>query len=86
MLQPDGAESIYEWSSDDASIASVSFTGKVTTKKEGTVTITVTTQNGLKATCEVIVLQPPVNINESMINNKIAVIENLINMTFDESY
>ena len=86
VLQPDGAESIYEWSSDDASIASVSFTGKVTTKKEGTVTITVTTQNGLKATCEVIVLQPPVNINESMINNKIAVIENLINMTFDESY
>ncbi|MGI6687281.1 MAG: Ig-like domain-containing protein [Christensenellales bacterium] len=44
------------WSSDDVNVASVDGYGKVTAKKRGTATITVTTEDGQKtATCFVIV-------------------------------
>lgn len=85
-LQPDNAETIYTWKSDDTSVATVSVTGKVTAKKEGTAIITVTTQNGLTATCEITVSKLPANMTESMINSKVTVIENLINNTFNKAY
>jgi uncharacterized repeat protein (TIGR01451 family) len=43
------------WKSSDSSIATVDSTGKVTAMKEGTCTITVTTADGLTATCVVTV-------------------------------
>ncbi len=44
-----------EWQSNDTNIATVSSTGKVTAKKEGTATIIVSSKNGKIATCQVTV-------------------------------
>ena len=44
------------WSSGDESVASVNTNGKVTAKAEGRTTITATTSNGVKASCELIVV------------------------------
>lgn len=85
-LQPDNAETTYIWKSDNTSIATVSTTGKITAKEVGTATITITTKNNLKATCEVTVLELPVNISGSVINSKITIIENLVNKTFNKVY
>lgn len=85
-LQPDNAETTYTWKSDDTSVAMVSTKGKVTAKKEGKAIITVTTQNGLTATCEITVSKLPANMTESTINSKVTVIENLINNTFNKAY
>ena len=85
-LQPDNAETTYAWKSDDTSVATVSATGKVTAKKEGTAIITVTTQNGLTTTCEITVSKLPANMTESTINSKVTVIENLIKNTFNKAY
>lgn len=85
-LQPDNAETTYTWKSDNTSVATVSTTGKITAKDVGTATITITTKNNLKATCEVIVSELPTNISENVINNKITIIENLVNKTFNKAY
>lgn len=47
------------WSSSNSTIASVS-SGTVSAKKAGTVTITATSNNGKKATCTVVVTNPPI--------------------------
>lgn len=52
-VTPNGATSTLTWSSSDTSIATVSSTGDVTGISAGTAVITVTTQNGLSATCKV---------------------------------
>lgn len=50
------------WSSSDSSVASVDNSGKVTARKAGTATITVTTTDGSKtATCTVTVSERPAN-------------------------
>lgn len=49
-----GKSSKVTWKSSNSSIASVSKTGIVTGKKEGTVTITAKA-NGVSATCKVVV-------------------------------
>jgi len=85
-LQPDNAETTYTWKSDDTSVATVNTTGKVTAKKDGKATITVKTQNGLTATCEVTVSKLPANMTESKLNGKITIIENLINKTLNKAY
>lgn len=85
-LQPNNAETTYTWKSDDTNIATVNTEGKITAKKEGTATITITTKNGLKATCVVTVKALPANISENTINRKITTIENLVNKTFNRAY
>lgn len=56
----------YKFSSSSSSIATVSSTGVVTGKKAGTATITVSTDNGKKATCKVTVVAPTkVTLNSS---------------------
>lgn len=47
------------WTSDDASIAAVDANGKITGVKAGTTTINATTAKGLKASCEVTVIEIP---------------------------
>lgn len=86
VLQPDNAETTYTWTSDNRSVAAVSAAGVVTAKEEGTATITVTTKNGLKATCNITVSKLPSNMSESTINRKITVIENLTNKTLNKTY
>lgn len=85
-LQPDNAETTYTWESDDTSVATISSTGKITAKEVGTANITVTTKNNLKATCEVTVKEIPGNVSGSELNNKIEIIENLVNKTFNKAY
>ena len=52
-LTPPEANTRYTWKSDKTDVATVSSTGLVTAKGTGTATITVTTSNGVEATCTV---------------------------------
>ena len=54
-VTPASSKEIVKWYSSNNKVATVSSKGKVTAKKAGTVTITVKTSNGLKATCKVTV-------------------------------
>ncbi len=54
-------QSPYKWSTSSKSVATVSG-GKVTAKKSGTATVTVTAANGKKATCKVTVKAAPKSI------------------------
>lgn len=54
-LYPSDAETIYTWSSDNTSVATVSQNGEVSGKKTGTANIIVKTTNGKTATCRVTV-------------------------------
>ena len=54
-IEPSEATPTLTWESDDTSIASVDQSGKVTGNNPGTATITVTTDNGLSASCVVTV-------------------------------
>ena len=54
-IEPATAEATLTWTTDDATIAKVTSAGVVFGSKEGTAIITVTTDNGLKAECFVMV-------------------------------
>ncbi|MEE1076755.1 MAG: Ig-like domain-containing protein [Acutalibacteraceae bacterium] len=55
VLTPDGATSKYTWSSSDPSVVTVYSSGLIVANKRGTSVITVTTENGLTASCTVTV-------------------------------
>lgn len=57
---PSDASSDITWSTSESTVASVSSSGLVTAKEEGTASITATTENGLSASCEVTVYKPVV--------------------------
>ena len=58
QIEPATAEASLTWTTDDATIAKVTSAGVVFGIKEGTAIITVTTDNGLKAECFVMVQLP----------------------------
>ena len=60
-VSPKGAEKKLSWKSSNTKVATVKK-GKVTAKKAGKATITVTTKNGKKATCKVTVKEQSQNV------------------------
>ena len=59
IVSPSGASAAKSWTSSDSAVASVSAAGKISAKKAGSATITVTTANGKKASCTVTVTPAP---------------------------
>lgn len=66
-LNPSTASAAKTWKSSSTSVASVSSSGKVTAKKAGTATITVTA-NGKKATCTVTVMDKKYKVEGKITN------------------
>ncbi len=64
-LRPAGTTAKLTWKSSSTSVATVTSSGKVTAKKAGTATITVSTPNGLRASCVVTVAAAPTKITLS---------------------
>ena len=63
------------WKSSDESIASISTTGELIAKKQGTVDITATSSNGKESTLKIIIEEKPVVTNNTMIKTS-AIIKN----------
>ena len=55
ILTPDNAKTTFTWSSSDTNVAMVTQTGLVTALAPGTADITVKTDNGISATCKVVI-------------------------------
>lgn len=62
-VTPSNAKHTLTWNSINPEVAIVSSTGVVVAKKSGTTNITVTTDNGCSATCEVVVPPNPSSIS-----------------------
>jgi len=80
-LTPVNSETTYKWKSDDTTIATVASNGKVTGKNTGTATITVTTENGLTATCKVTVRNAPQGADYRNANIRVKAIKDLVTET-----
>lgn len=74
---PADSESSYTWKTSDSSVATVSY-GKITGKRAGTATITVTTENGKTADCEVTIKSAPIELNSKNANNRASAIEAIV--------
>ena len=73
-LSPQGAYATVTWRSSDTGVASVSSSGLVTARSEGTAQITVSASNGLQASCSVSVYKPlPTRISLSQTSLKLSV-------------
>ena len=71
-FMPADAETVVTWSSDNEQIATVDGGGVVTGVAEGTAVITVTTENGLSANCEVTVIyNGPVDVTWEDVENSV---------------
>ncbi|MEE0929438.1 MAG: Ig-like domain-containing protein [Acutalibacteraceae bacterium] len=64
-ISPSNATATYRWACGNSNIASVSSSGKITAKREGTTTVVVVTNNGKQATCKVTVKKAPTSITIS---------------------
>lgn len=79
ILSPHNSESTYKWKSDDTSVASVSNNGVVTGRNIGETTLTVTTENGLSASCRVKVIEAKKGIDYRNANIRRKAVETLRN-------
>lgn len=69
-LTPSGATATLTWTSSDTTVATVDGDGVVYGVSAGTATITVTTSNGLSATCEVTVRDGNTTESSETVNNE----------------
>lgn len=69
VITPSNATSALTWSSGDVMTATVNDSGTVTGRNPGTATITVSTSNGLSASCEVTVAAAELNFLSSSPKN-----------------
>ncbi len=79
-LYPDNAQTTYNWSSSNSSVATVNSNGVVTGKSEGTARITVRTANNLSASCDVSVFKPvpaSISLNKTSIRLTVGTTETL---------
>lgn len=83
-VSPTNSETSYTWKSSDSSIATVS-SGKITGNKAGTTTITVTTENGKIAKCEVTIKSTPIELNSKNANNRAKVIETIVKRSINNN-
>lgn len=74
---PEKSESSFSWKTSDPSVATVSL-GKITGVKAGRAVITVTTENGKTASCEVTVKRTPIELNYKNVTNRANVIETMV--------
>ena len=68
VLPADATDKTVTWTSSDAAVATVNASGLVTALKPGKATITASTANGLKATCEVTVVAATVDASGLELN------------------
>ena len=83
VLEPSVAETQYTWSTSDASVASVSSTGKITANSVGTAVITVKSANGLTASAKVTVSEVPDYIDIPKLKARMSVLESMISYTLN---
>ena len=84
VLSPNNAISTYTWKTSDSNVATVDAKGRVRGKKNGTATITVTTENGKTSSCRIIVKQPTEGMEYRNAEPRIKTIENLIKISIDK--
>ena len=60
FVKPADTTDIITYTSSDRSVVTINNKGKVTAIKEGTVSITARTNNGLKTVCRIIVKDDPI--------------------------
>lgn len=85
-LTPANSEATYKWKSSDTSIATVTSAGKVYGKKEGSVTITVTTDNNVSAFVAIQIVGAPSGVDKATTQYRIKTINNIIKkLTKEES-
>jgi len=82
-LTPIESETTYKWKSDDTSIATVSSDGMVMGKSVGTASITVTTDNGLTASCSIVVTDAPKGADSQNVKTRMNIIGDLIDETLE---
>lgn len=83
-VMPTNSETSFTWKSSDTSVATVS-SGKVTGKKSGSATITVTTENGKTSVCEVTIKSAPIELNSKNANNRANVIETIVKRSLNNN-
>lgn len=81
QLLPDGTDATFSWSSSDKSVAKVDSRGYVSAVAAGEATITVKTDNNLKASVNVTVDKAPDGLSSKDSNARISVIKKLVNRT-----
>lgn len=77
-LYPEASTTKYTWKSSDKSIATISASGFVTAKKQGTATITCSTQNDLSATCIITVVSAESGRSATEIKSRLKRTDSLI--------